>query len=92
MKSEEVTAVGAPIRSHISDYAETGPAEPSAEADSSALAKPPVRPDAEGRQAPKPGVPAYHTPAHIPALPKLGTTWYERGVRYWLRRASGAVL
>ncbi|MFD9276576.1 hypothetical protein ACFWD7_04725 [Streptomyces mirabilis] len=69
MKSEEVTAVGAPIRSHISDYAETGPAEPSAEAGSSALeprpsnpeprrsrlldyaeAKPPVRPDAEGRQ------------------------------------------
>jgi hypothetical protein len=28
----------------------------------------------------------------IPALPGLGTTWYERGPRYWLRRASGALL
>lgn len=28
----------------------------------------------------------------IPALPGLGTTWYERGTRYWLRRASGALL
>ena len=32
------------------------------------------------------------TPARIPALPGLGTTWYERGTRYWLRRASGALL
>ncbi|WUV66355.1 hypothetical protein OG223_30845 [Streptomyces sp. NBC_01478] len=32
------------------------------------------------------------TPARIPALPGLGTTWYERGPRYWLRRASGALL
>ncbi|MCX4422741.1 hypothetical protein ACIQWL_30440 [Streptomyces mirabilis] len=31
-------------------------------------------------------------PARIPSLPGLGTTWYERGVRYWLRRVSGAVL
>ena len=31
-------------------------------------------------------------PARIPALPGLGTTWYERGARYWLRRALGAVL
>ncbi|MGW1754434.1 hypothetical protein [Streptomyces mirabilis] len=36
--------------------------------------------------------PASGTPARIPALPGLGTTWYERGARYWLRRASGAVL
>ncbi|MGX9888558.1 hypothetical protein [Streptomyces sp. NPDC002276] len=32
------------------------------------------------------------TPARIPALPGLGTTWYARGTRYWLRRASGALL
>ncbi|MFI9171895.1 hypothetical protein [Streptomyces lincolnensis] len=32
------------------------------------------------------------TPAPIPALPGLGTTWYERGARYWLRRALGAVV
>jgi len=31
-------------------------------------------------------------PARIPELPGLGTTWYERGPRYWLRRASGALL
>ncbi|GCB45601.1 hypothetical protein [Streptomyces sp. NL15-2K] len=28
----------------------------------------------------------------IPALPGLGTTWYERGARYWLRRTVGAAL
>ncbi|QNP69841.1 hypothetical protein IAG44_10545 [Streptomyces roseirectus] len=27
------------------------------------------------------------TPA-IPSLPRLGTTWYRRGVPYWLRRAG----
>ncbi|WP_225101605.1 hypothetical protein [Streptomyces sp. CoH27] len=27
------------------------------------------------------------TPTGIPSLPGLGTTWYERGARYWLRRA-----
>ena len=32
------------------------------------------------------------TPSDIPKLPGLGTTWYERGARYWLRRASGALL
>ncbi|MFJ9246168.1 hypothetical protein [Streptomyces sp. NPDC101776] len=37
-------------------------------------------------------VPASGSPARIPALPGLGTTWYERGTRYWLRRASGALL
>ncbi|WP_405615419.1 hypothetical protein [Streptomyces sp. NBC_00076] len=31
-------------------------------------------------------------PPPIPALPGLGTTWYERGPRYWLRRALGAAL
>ncbi|MET9073240.1 hypothetical protein ABZX95_13930 [Streptomyces sp. NPDC004232] len=31
-------------------------------------------------------------PARIPALPGLGTTWYARGARYWVRRTSGAVL
>ena len=36
--------------------------------------------------------PASGTPARVPALPGLGTTWYERGTRYWLRRASGALL
>lgn len=28
----------------------------------------------------------------IPALPGLGTSWYERGARYWLRRVATAVL
>ena len=37
-------------------------------------------------------VPASRTPAKIPALPGLGTTWYERGARYWLRRVRTAVL
>jgi hypothetical protein len=37
-------------------------------------------------------VPASRTPAKIPALPGLGTTWYERGTRYWLRRVRTAVL
>ncbi|MEW1831541.1 hypothetical protein [Streptomyces sp. NPDC088196] len=32
------------------------------------------------------------TPSDIPKLPGLGITWYERGTRYWLRRASGALL
>ncbi|MGW0209676.1 hypothetical protein ACWDZ8_29140 [Streptomyces sp. NPDC003233] len=32
------------------------------------------------------------TPVGIPSLPGLGTTWYERGPRYWLRRALGATL
>ncbi|MGW4137076.1 hypothetical protein ACWELV_09795 [Streptomyces mirabilis] len=38
------------------------------------------------------GSPPLGAPARIPSLPGLGTTWYERGVRYWLRRVSGAVL
>ncbi|CAL2070056.1 MULTISPECIES: hypothetical protein [Streptomyces] len=36
--------------------------------------------------------PAAPAPVRIPALPGLGTTWYARGARYWLRRASGALL
>jgi 4-amino-4-deoxy-L-arabinose transferase-like glycosyltransferase len=36
--------------------------------------------------------PAAGTPAGIPSLPGLGTTWYARGARYWLRRTSGALL
>ena len=31
-------------------------------------------------------------PDVIPALPGLGTTWYERGARYWARRVWTAVL
>ncbi|MFB7507380.1 hypothetical protein [Streptomyces broussonetiae] len=31
------------------------------------------------------------TAADIPSLPKLGRTWYERGVRYWLSRARTTV-
>ncbi|MBK6010845.1 hypothetical protein [Streptomyces sp. MBT53] len=31
-------------------------------------------------------------PSDIPKLPGLGTTWYERGTRYWLRRVRTAVL
>ncbi|MET7483037.1 hypothetical protein [Streptomyces sp. NPDC005538] len=30
--------------------------------------------------------PADGTPVHIPALPKLGKTWYKRGALYWLCR------
>ncbi len=30
-------------------------------------------------------------PSDIPKIPGLGRTWYERGVGYWLRRASGAL-
>jgi hypothetical protein len=37
-------------------------------------------------EAPAPG---YSVP--VPALPKLGRTWYERGALYWLCRARTAV-
>ncbi|MCQ9133352.1 hypothetical protein [Streptomyces hilarionis] len=37
-------------------------------------------------------VPASEVPVPIPALPGLGTTWYERGARYWARRVWTAVL
>ncbi|MEU6220085.1 hypothetical protein ABZ845_21580 [Streptomyces sp. NPDC047022] len=30
-------------------------------------------------------------PVEVPKLPRLGTTWYERGTRYWLRRVRTAV-
>jgi 4-amino-4-deoxy-L-arabinose transferase-like glycosyltransferase len=32
------------------------------------------------------------SPNLIPPLPGLGTTWYERGARYWARRVWTAVL
>jgi 4-amino-4-deoxy-L-arabinose transferase-like glycosyltransferase len=41
---------------------------------------------------PGPGTSSAQPPAPIPALPGLGTTWYERGARYWLRRTFGAVV
>ncbi|MFJ6899587.1 hypothetical protein [Streptomyces hokutonensis] len=31
-------------------------------------------------------------PSDIPKIPGLGRTWYKRGVGYWVRRASGALL
>ncbi|MDQ0833775.1 MULTISPECIES: hypothetical protein [Streptomyces] len=34
---------------------------------------------------------AQETPVLIPALPKLGTTWYKRGTLYWLCRARTTV-
>ncbi|OIK23810.1 hypothetical protein [Streptomyces malaysiense] len=34
---------------------------------------------------------ASSAPARIPALPGLGTTWYARGPRYWLRRTVNAL-
>ncbi|MFF1547517.1 hypothetical protein [Streptomyces sp. NPDC058291] len=37
-------------------------------------------------------VPGSEAPVPIPALPGLGATWYERGPRYWARRAWTAVL
>ncbi|MEU7056186.1 hypothetical protein [Streptomyces sp. NPDC046197] len=37
-------------------------------------------------------VPVSGSPVQIPSLPGLGTTWYERGARYWLRRALGAAV
>ncbi|KOU55235.1 hypothetical protein ADK57_45110 [Streptomyces sp. MMG1533] len=39
-----------------------------------------------------PGRPPAGAVRPVPALSGLGTTWYERGARYWLRRALGAVL
>ncbi|WP_329414218.1 hypothetical protein OG802_26175 [Streptomyces sp. NBC_00704] len=37
-------------------------------------------------------VPAPGAAVAVPALPGLGTTWHERGARYWARRAWTAVL
>ncbi|MFJ8021951.1 hypothetical protein [Streptomyces sp. NPDC096311] len=37
-------------------------------------------------------LPVSGIPARIPALPGLGTTWYERSTRYWLRRVRTVVL
>ncbi|MGW1912998.1 hypothetical protein ACWCQS_20250 [Streptomyces sp. NPDC002076] len=34
--------------------------------------------------------PAGGLPVDVPKLPGLGTTWYERGTRYWLRRVLTA--
>ncbi|SED89692.1 hypothetical protein SAMN04490357_6233 [Streptomyces misionensis] len=31
------------------------------------------------------------TAVEVPSLPGLGTTWYERGPRYWLRRTVNAL-
>jgi hypothetical protein len=36
-------------------------------------------------------IPALGIPDRIPALPKLGTTWYKRGALYWLCRARTTV-
>ena len=36
--------------------------------------------------------PVTGSPTQIPALPGLGTTWYKRGARYWLRRIATAAL
>ncbi|CCB76155.1 membrane protein of unknown function [Streptantibioticus cattleyicolor NRRL 8057 = DSM 46488] len=39
-----------------------------------------------------PGMASPTTPdPPVPRLPVVGTTWYRRGVRYWLRRASIAL-
>ncbi|MET9174376.1 hypothetical protein ABZ599_01860 [Streptomyces misionensis] len=35
---------------------------------------------------------ASSAPVRIPSLPGLGTTWYARGPRYWLRRTANALL
>lgn len=37
-------------------------------------------------------VPAPGPSVQIPSLPGLGTTWYERGARYWLRRVLTGIL
>ncbi|SES07974.1 hypothetical protein SAMN04487983_103061 [Streptomyces sp. yr375] len=37
-------------------------------------------------------IPASVAHVRIPALQGLGTTWFQRGARYWLRRAWTAVL
>ena len=34
---------------------------------------------------------SFEVRAGIPALPKLGTSWYERGTRYWLSRTRTAL-
>ncbi|KUN89673.1 hypothetical protein AQJ66_03450 [Streptomyces bungoensis] len=36
--------------------------------------------------------PSAGTPVPVPSLPGLGTTWYRRGTRYWLRRAWTTVV
>ncbi|MEV6837123.1 hypothetical protein AB0N17_21875 [Streptomyces sp. NPDC051133] len=35
--------------------------------------------------------PAGGLPVAVPKLPGLGTTWYERGPRYWLRRVLASL-
>ncbi|MGQ4404636.1 hypothetical protein ACN6K4_006499 [Streptomyces hayashii] len=37
-------------------------------------------------------VPVPETTVAVPSLPGLGTSWYERGARYWVRRLWTAVL
>lgn len=37
-------------------------------------------------------VPVPGSSVQIPSLPGLGTTWYERGARYWLRRVFTGIL
>lgn len=36
--------------------------------------------------------PSAGPPVPVPSLPGLGTTWYRRGTRYWLRRAWTTVV
>ncbi|MEU6770807.1 SAV_915 family protein [Streptomyces sp. NPDC046759] len=76
---EEVTAVGAPIRSRLLDFVEPAPPEadvpgPNQGPDTrrSTLldlveTAPPPNPAEDDRPRPKPGVPAYHTPVFVPA-------------------------
>ncbi|MER6567126.1 SAV_915 family protein [Streptomyces sp. NPDC001093] len=79
--------MGAPIRSRLFDYFEPEDAhpdsaalsEPGTEPRRSRLldcveAAPSLRPEAEHRPGPKPGVPAYHTPVFVPAHPRSVVT------------------
>ncbi|MFF7335115.1 hypothetical protein [Streptomyces sp. NPDC008150] len=44
-------------------------------------------------EMPSAGRPGSSGSRGVPVLPRLGTTWYDRGPRYWLRRVwSGVVL
>jgi hypothetical protein len=44
------------------------------------------------RSEPLPPRAALPRDVHIPALPSLGDTWYDRGLRYWTRRAGLTLL
>ncbi|MDF3297609.1 hypothetical protein [Streptomyces tropicalis] len=67
-----------PIRSRILDYVEQDPPPPVPQGPRSRLldytATAPAPAQADGRPAPRPGVPPYHTPVFVPAHPRYVDT------------------